>query len=456
VLAVVSGGSTRTGIWANGIIELLSLPIILYIFLGNGLRAAPRSVLAFIAALFILPLLQLIPLPPAIWTLLPGRTPIAEAYRETGLALPFLPISLDPRATWLALLSLLPPVAMLLATINLDHRARRTVTVVLIAMGFVSAALGIGQMALGADSGLYIYPPRTLTLDSTAFFGNRNHYAGLLYGLTPFLVAWVVGLLFDHRPERFLGLAICAVLYVVLLLGLSFAHSRAGTSLAVAAALASLLLVANNESRFAKRGLLVVGGATVLAVALIVQFSYFALAGRLDTDLLSDFRFQMAETTIAAAKAFQPFGSGFGTFVPVYKMFETHEGLRTAYANHAHNDWLELWLEGGWLALAIAPAFLAWFGRATLAVWRAPLRGGHVLDRGLAQAASITIVLYLIHALVDFGLRTTTLMVVFAFCIGMLIPPMVRAADPSRASGETPRQRGSDAFARRSTQAARW
>src|SRR5699024_8169815 len=109
---------------------------------------------------------------------------------------------------------------------------------------------------------------------------------------------------------------------------------------------------------------------------------------------------------------------------------ETHEGLRNVYANHAHNDWLELWLEGGWLALALIAGFLVWFGKTAISVWRSPLRGGHALDRGLAEAASITAALYLLHGLVDYGLRTTALMVVFGFCIAMMIPP--RTGRPAR------------------------
>ena len=52
-----------------------------------------------------------------------------------------------------------------------------------------------------------------------------------------------------------------------------------------------------------------------------------------------------------------PFGSGFGTFVPVYEKFAPRT-LLGGYANHAHDDGLELWLAGV-LAVMLAIGFLA-------------------------------------------------------------------------------------------------
>ena len=64
----------------------------------------PRTLAVVLAALFVLPLLQLIPLPPSVWTRLPGRAPFAATYEQLGLALPYLPISLKPQATWISVL----------------------------------------------------------------------------------------------------------------------------------------------------------------------------------------------------------------------------------------------------------------------------------------------------------------------------------------------------------------
>ena len=65
-------------------------------------------------------------------------------------------------------------------------------------------------------------------------------------------------------------------------------------------------------------------------------------------------------------------------------------------------------------AVIVVLAFLAWFFPAAVKAWRAPA-GRDVLDRCLPQAATISIVLLLLHSFVDYPLRTTALSSLFAF-----------------------------------------
>jgi O-antigen ligase len=424
--SVVLGGGTLRGLWSDATVQLLSLLLIVTLMprlLQNRDTGAGLGPLLIVAALVILPLLQLLPMPPNLWMLLPGRETIAVVYQETGTTLPWLPISLDPTATWRGALSLLPAIAVFFATLRLTAKARRSISLLLIVLGVVSVLLGLAQLMQGPSSSLRFYPI-TNPHNSVGFFANRNHFAALLYCLIPFTAAWVIGLVFDRRRERLLGLAVCLLVYVALLLGLGMALSRAGFFLAIVAALASLLLAVRHERRIAKYGIAILGGAILLGAILFIQFAFFDLLVRFDDGVLSDYRFRIAEGTIEAGRVFQPIGSGFGTFVPIYQMFEASGALLTSYVNHAHNDWLQVWLEGGWLAIAATVGFLIWFAQAGARVWRAPQTQSVVLDRALAQAASITIGLLLIHSAMDYPLRTTAIMVVFAYCCALLIPPV--------------------------------
>ena len=72
-------------------------------------------------------------------------------------------------------------------------------------------------------------------------------------------------------------------------------------------------------------------------------------------------RWPVAVVTSQAALANMPAGSGFGTFVPVYEMHAPRTMLRSYYVNHAHNDWLELWLTGGLRRWRLLSLFLTWF-----------------------------------------------------------------------------------------------
>ena len=73
--------------------------------------------------------------------------------------------------------------------------------------------------------------------------------------------------------------------------------------------------------------------------------------------------------------------------------------------------------------------FLGWFGRAAFKAWRQRLREGRTLDRSLSQAGAITMFLLMVHSLVDYPLRTTTLMTLFGFCAALLIKPPPRPAE---------------------------
>jgi O-antigen ligase len=433
IVALILGGSSKHGLWSNGLVELSSLLLFALFALRWQWPSLPPAAIFVVAALFVIPLLQLIPLPPSIWTLLPGRQEFAATYEQLGLALPYLPVSLDPQSTWRSLLSLLPGVAVFLATLDLDARARRSISVIFIAFGVIGVLLGFAQLAQGPDSALRIFYPQTNIYDTVGFFANRNHHAALLYGLIPLTAAWTTGFLFDRRPERFFGLGVCVLVYIAFILGLGVSRSRAGLVLGVMAAVASLLLAANNESRLAKRSLAIMIAATVLAAILIVQFALFSLIGRLNEGVIGDLRIPIAQNTMAAIKVFQPIGSGIGTFVDVYKMFEMPESLRPEFVNHAHNDWLELWLEGGWLALIALVVFVVWFGWSAYRTWRLKLREGRVLDRALSQGAVITMLLLMAHSLVDYPLRTVTLMTLFGYCAALVLrPPRMAEAGEDR------------------------
>ena len=109
--------------------------------------------------------------------------------------------------------------------------------------------------------------------------------------------------------------------------------------------------------------------------------------------------------------------------MPVYDKFAPRTLLAETYVNHAHNDWLELWLTGGAPAIILVLGFLAWFGVATSRLWRSGQPEAPILDLALAQAASIVIVLLLLHSVVDYPLRTPTLSVLFAMACAFLIRP---------------------------------
>ena len=207
------------------------------------------------------------------------------------------------------------------------------------------------------------------------------------------------------------------------------ARSRAGLGLTIIALFGVFALGFSNRS--AGFGAMAINKLLVGAIVLVVIFSLqFALYRVLDRfpDPLSDDRLVMASTTIEAARAYMPLGSGLGTFVPVYAMFEKPEDAKDTYVNRAHNDLLEVWLEAGVLGLALIGLFVIWLVRRSVEIWRsAPAPGASQLDWSLVRAATIVPALLLAHSLVDFPLRTGAMMAIMAFACALLIESPVGA-----------------------------
>lgn len=457
-LALALGGGTRQGLWSDALIQLCCLPLLALAVSKlwlNPLPAHTKWTLALIGGISLLPLLQLVPLPPLVWTSLPGRAPFAAAYRAAGMTLPWAPLSLDPGATWLSFLSVLPAISVFLALLFLDLKARRILSLVILGFAFGSVLLGLAQLAGGPTSPLRFYDPTNLG-DAVGFFANRNHYAALLTAVIPIAAAWSVGLARERNSKRGLGLAaLLLVAYVVLLLGLGMAHSRAGLILAFVAGLASTALAWGSKAIGAGHAgrmklLLFFICANLCGLVLAFQFGFVGFANRLENEsILQDLRKPIAEVTAHAIEANLPMGVGFGVFEPVYQMFEPPAVTLPAYVNHAHDDWLELVLDGGLPALALILAFLLWYVWASVRIWREPPRTGSAIDRALARAGSIVVGLLLLHSTVDYPLRTTSLMVVFAFAAALMISP----ADTTQLASNPPRK--SQQLNRRSASASR-
>jgi O-antigen ligase len=127
-------------------------------------------------------------------------------------------------------------------------------------------------------------------------------------------------------------------------------------------------------------------------------------------------RQEIWHTSLQAGMAAFPIGTGFGSFEQVYHLYEAPWGVTNSYVNHAHNDFIELFVEGGLPAALLIAAFIIWWFVAARNAWR---DGGSPM----ARAASIASAAILGHSLVDFPLRTTAVGALFAFSIAVLAAP---------------------------------
>ena len=451
--SLLLGGGTRGGFLSDAVLQLLAIPLLLLalwkmfdVELTRGARIAAWFCLAIVAV----PLLQLIPLPPSLWTTLPGREASIETFELLGRELPWMPMSVAPHETWLSALSLIPPLGIFFGTLLLGYQHRRFLVAITLAIGVVSVFVGLLQVTQGPGSALRFFE-FTNDEEAVGFFANRNHFAALLYALLLFAAAWAVnaaaaggragGHLKDYDARSIVLIVGGFTLLVVLLAGQAMARSRAGLGFTIVALLGAFALgVSDRRVGSSVTSARLIAVASALAVIFTVQYALYRIMERFVVDPLQDARIPFASNTIDAAMAYMPFGSGLGTFVPVYAMFEKPTDLiADTYANHAHNDVLELWLNTGIAGLVLLALFVVWLALRSVDVWRRAPAGASGLDWSLARAAPIVAVLLVAHSFVDYPLRTGAMMAVMALACALLIE--LPARELSRETGALSRRR---------------
>ncbi|AJP73907.1 O-antigen ligase family protein [Sphingomonas hengshuiensis] len=382
-------------------------------------RPAPLLV-AGLAVILLLPIVQLVPLPPALWQALPGSALALANRSAVGAASLWWPASVDPEATMRCAVATLAPVAMFLLTLCLSEVSRRRLVLVLICLALASFALGLVQVAT-RDPSAYFFVNDHFGLP-LGLFANRNHQALFL------AVGAVAAAGFARYPApRAAPLGRVAAIAAALLLagGVVATGSRAGAALLVLSAVLAAA-IAGRGRWTAGAALMGFAALGLVAVVALQTDAGSRLAGRL-TGTDEHARADNWGSAIAALRMHMPLGTGMGTFVPVNAAVEPLSAVSSHYANHAHNDYLELAIEAGLPGLAIA--LLAWvaYGFAVsrlLRVRRPPA--------AIDAVAALGVGAMLLHAIVDYPLRVPMLSLEFAIFAALLASAGTNTANPSK------------------------
>jgi O-antigen ligase len=410
------GGASQNYALRLSLIELASLPLLVlaaaHIVQTRGWREH-RFALALLSVVLAIPLIQLIPLPPALWTRLPGRDELVLALDLVGLVPGWAPMSLTPDRTWGSTLALAPPAALFLAALTMSNVLGERLAQFCIAAAIAGILLGTAQLASGGDD-LYLWNwAHTGVL--TGSFANRNHLASSLLVTLPFAMIFGAATL-RRRERRNSALWLAALFAGLVVVAIAATRSRTGITLFAPVMAISLIAawIAAGRGR-PNPSLLVMVGSVGAALTVVVVLALPPILARFDSDRPEE-RFERWPLMAEAAQTYLPLGSGIGSFDTVYRSVEPLEELDGRFFNQAHNDYLETWLEAGWLGIAVLLAFLVWYSRRTWTAWKAPPSR----EGDLQRAASIGIGVLLLHSFVDYPLRTMTLAVVFALCCGLL------------------------------------
>jgi hypothetical protein len=428
LVCIVLGGSAQ-GWWSNIAIQLLGIAMMAWaatLARPNG-ESRPVAIYALLLVSLVAVLLQLIPVPPSIWTQLPGRETISAAFSQLGYSYPALPISETPQESVLTLFAAIPAISAFVVTEKL-RPSPRWLAAAIISGTVLAILVGALQVAGGPNSPARFYP--ISNSGAVGFFANQNHMATLLLVAVPLIAATISSQGKPHHSRTGVyGLAI--ILLALILAGIALNGSFAAAILAGPVLLASIALV----PAWARLRRLVIPCAIIALVAGVAFLASKPLSGTATAQESTAFtsRTQIwSITSTAIAKTF-PVGTGLGSFQQVYRQFEDPKSVTTEYVNHAHNDYLELVLELGAPGLLLLLAFILWWGSTAIRIWKSPLT-----DR-YARAATIVTAAVLAHSFVDFPLRTGAISAIFASSIALMGTAFQTAAASRRSKSRPAR-----------------
>lgn len=407
------------------ILELLALLVLArLVFLPAFRQQLSGWTMTALAAAVLLPLLYLLPLPTGLWGILPGRAQYLEMMQFsidlseplTGRALSLLPFSTE--AGWYALLV---PVTVFLATVGQSNRKLALLVRIVLGVAVFQALLGLFQYFQGPDSVLRLGNPYYLD-SAVGTYVNRSHLAGLLSMALPIAVAVAIGPLADGRSDlkqndRSVVVRLrpwfSAVLILLLLVGLVFTRSRAGIALGLMGLVSSTLLfsvgLGSRKLLLVLAIVLLAGLAVVGTIGLEPVIARFASPDTIDNE-----RWPIFAAAWQGALQFFPLGAGPATFPQVFPAFQP--GDMSGFVNRAHNDYLEAFFDGGIILLAPVLMLLLLY----VLCWTAFVGHGRWSRFQLLQvAAGTSVLMLLLHSLLDFNLHIPANAVYFGFFAGV-------------------------------------
>ncbi|AMX99514.1 O-antigen ligase family protein [Mesorhizobium ciceri] len=388
-LSVLIGGGTASGLYTEALIEVAAIVSAAAVFSRPSEHGIPRSALWLLALGLAVFCFQIVPLPAALLSGLRPEVLLANPWLsgETGLRF----VSVGVGRTIECLLYFVAMAAFFLSVTRL--RPDQVYGLLpFFFMGVICNGLAAAiQYSLSDRVAIQGLLPFTI---NAGLFANQNHFSALLFVSIPFVVYY--GLFRGHLLSGSLGL-------ITLLLLLLAAGSRAGILIGLAITMVSVVFL-SARSRL--------GGYGIPAVFIGLSLYTIGAWTKIDAEVVDPAfgRAEFARSTIAGIEENWATGVGFGSFPKVYQIYEKGEMIFKPYVNHAHNDYLELALEGGAPVVFLVAAYAILLFAFSVTARRDPLQ----------KMAFLSVSFLLVHSLVDYPLRTAALAMTFAYMNGVI------------------------------------
>ena len=375
-------------------------------------------------------LLQMVPLPASLVRSLSTNT--YGLYEKLGLLSQYLTLSLGIHGTSIAFLKWASygTVFYIVASYRpsapvLEGRGWITVLVIsIIFIGFVEALYGLYAYVNDPDALLWF--TRTLGAHSKRVAGtyvNANHLAGLMNITLPLAVAFfvsyagsirregwgVANLISELATSRKAFLSYVLLFSIILMvLALIFSGSRMGqfgflAGLVATAILSAIRLARRGQKRVSAPLLLIVMGCISIGVLWGAWKGLDPVIERWGTanQELMKSRGILWETTRPLVNDFPFTGTGLGTYELAYRSYQP-ESFGTTLYDHAHNDYLQILAETGWIGFVLWVTFFLLFFVRVIIRW---VRNQDPFSVAIGAGGMAATIAMLIHSFGEFNLQ---------------------------------------------------
>lgn len=375
-----------------------------------------------VAAVIALVVFQVVPLPPdALALASPSTAALYDRVFGQG-AWGWRTLSVFPEATVAELYKLLAYAAVFVVVVShcrTRERIRR-IAGAIIAMGCFLSVFAVVQKLTWNGMLYWIYPVRQGISSSRDYiwgpYINHNHFAGYLEMAIPLAMGLIMyksseatsrlsgsfltrmSRISSHRD--FPGMAMLALCIVIMSGALFASLSRGGILGFTAGVLFFIVMMRTRRSLKKKTGIII--AIVIVLTATVVVSSWDRIEDRFGEigNTWEIKRVHVWHDSLAMARDFPLFGTGFGTFIRAYPRYQNR------YANivfeHAENDYIEILTDLGAAGFAISALWTALFTRRVIRSWL-ERHNAFSLSMGAGGLAACTALA--VHSLTDFNLR---------------------------------------------------
>lgn len=388
------------------------------------------------SSLFVLILLQTIPLPRFLVRLLNPRIySFQESFSFDFAGIKFMSLSLVPSETLregLELLTYFLLAYLILKTVTRRHQIQR-ILYLLVGIGSFEALYGLFE--LYRKEPRILFYKKVVNLDSaTGTFVNRTNFSGYLEMILPLAIGLIIARidlisLYGKRGrDKILHLArkgaainlVLTATVVLIAVAILKSKSRSGAFILVLTFILFAEFVILYFRRYRRQQSQIKNYLKVTFLLMTFVAFYIGIGATLERFTLDNMtkegRLVYWSNVTPIISDFPLFGTGLGTFVSVYPAYEKTETW--GHFIHAHNDYLEFFSELGLIGALLLFGGIFYAAVRTFFIW---IRRRNPELKGIALGGFVAMINVAIHTVTDFSLHIPANMLLLTVIISLTI-----------------------------------